>query len=88
MPGFALEQCGTYYYDQGTYVTMITPTASSTTLFDPFAAVKAIQESSASNVPLVKLDPGDPERVLEAQPTYSYALAPVGTPKSGPRSGR
>jgi len=60
-----------YYTDQGTYVTMISPTASSTTLFDPFAAVKVIQEGSSSNVPLVKLDPLDPNVFLDASQTYS-----------------
>ena len=79
--GFALEQCGTYYYDQGTYVTMISPTASSTTLFDPFAAVKLIQESSASNVPLVKLDPLDPNVFWTPSQTYDYHLMPVSTPE-------
>ncbi|HZE10250.1 MAG TPA: hypothetical protein VE034_01560 [Burkholderiales bacterium] len=78
--GFTLEQCGTYYFDQGTVVTMISPTASSTTLFDPFAAVKLIQEGSASNVPLVKLDPLDPNVFWTPSQTYSYALMPVGTP--------
>jgi len=79
--GFTLEQCGTYYYDQGTYVTMISPTASSTTLSDSFAAVKVIQESSANNVPLVKLDPLDPNVFWTPSQTYSYALMPVGTPE-------
>ncbi len=78
--GFALEQCGTYYYNQGTYITMISPTASSTTLFDTFAAVKIIQESSASNVPLVKLDPLDPNVFWTPSQTYSYSLMPVATP--------
>jgi len=79
--GFTLEQCGTYYYNQGTYITMISPTASSTTLFDPFAAVKVIQESSASNVPLVKLDPLDPNVFWTPSQTYDYHLMPVSTPE-------
>ena len=79
--GFTLEQCGTYYYNQGTYITMISPTASSTTLFDPFAAVKVIQQSSASNVPLVKLDPLDPNVFWTPSQTYDYHLMPVSTPE-------
>jgi pectate lyase len=78
---FTLDQCGTYYFDQGTYVTMITPTTSSTTLSDSFTLVKAIQQGSASNVPLVKLDPLDPNVFWFPTQTYNYVLTPVGTPE-------
>jgi pectate lyase len=77
--GYTLAQCGTYYYDQGTYVTMITPTASSTTLFDAFAAAKTIQESNANNSPLIKLEPTDPAVFWTPSQSYSYTLMPVGT---------
>ncbi len=79
--GFALEECGTYYYDHGTYVTMITATATSTTLYDAFAAVKVVQESSASNAPLAKLDPSDPNVFWTPARTYDYTLLPVVTPQ-------
>jgi pectate lyase len=84
--GFTLEQCGTYYYDQETYVKMIainaagTVTGTSTTRHDAFAALKAIQEGSASNVPLAKLDPLDPNVFWYPSQTYSYTLMPIGTP--------
>jgi pectate lyase len=58
-------------------VTGTPPTA--TTLFDAFAAVKAIQESSAANAPLFKLDPADPAVFWYPSQTYSYLLAPVST---------
>ena len=79
--GFSAAQCGTYYYDAGTWVTMrrANGTNTATTLFDAFAALKTIQESSASNQPLVKLDPADPAVFWFPTQTYSYTLAPVGT---------
>lgn len=73
--GFTAAQCGTYYYDTGTWVTMRTATTSSTTLFDAFAAVKTIQESSSANAPLLNAA----EFWLPGQ-IYGYSLAPVGTP--------
>jgi pectate lyase len=71
--GFTAAQCGTYYADSGTWVTMRTLAgATSTTLVDNFGLLKAIQEGSASNAPLL-------EAALFWLPshTYSYSLAPV-----------
>src|SRR6185503_8564503 len=39
--GFTDAECGTYYSDKGTWITMRTTTTSATTLFNAFAAVKA-----------------------------------------------
>jgi pectate lyase len=80
--GFTAAECGTYYYDTGTWITMNRVTGTpptATTLFDAFAAVKAIQESSAANAPLFKLDPADPAVFWYPSQTYSYLLAPVST---------
>lgn len=76
---FTLEQCGTYYYDQGTYVTMITSSSSTTQLLDTFGLAKAVQESSAGNAPLIKLDPVDPNVFWTPSQTYHYDLMPVRT---------
>jgi pectate lyase len=78
---FTLEQCGTYYYDQGTYVTMITSSTSSTQLLDMFALAKTVQETSAGNAPLMKLDPADPNVFWTPGQTYRYELMPVSTPE-------
>ena len=80
--GFSVAECGTYYGDSGTWITMrrANGTNTSTTLFDAFGAVKAIQEGSASNQPLVRLDPTDPAVFWYPSKTYGYSLAPVETP--------
>jgi pectate lyase len=79
--GFTPAQCGTYYRDQGTIVMMIrttvTPNTTATTVHDAFAAVKAIQESSASNAPLLMLDPTDPGVFWLPSHSYSYAAMPI-----------
>jgi hypothetical protein len=59
---------------------MITPTTSSTQLLDTFALAKAVQESSTSNAPLMKLDPEDPNVFWTPGQTYHYELTPVSTP--------
>jgi pectate lyase len=79
--GFAVADCGSYYGDVGTWVTMISPTATSTTLFDAFAAVKTIQQASAANAVLTKLDPADPAVLWLPSQSYDYTLAPITTPK-------
>jgi len=73
--GFTAAECGTYYSDKGTWITMRTTTTSATTLFNAFAAVKAIQESSSSNAPLM-----DASVFWLPSETYDYSLAPVVTP--------
>ena len=79
--GFTAAECGTYYGDAGTWITMrrANGTNTATTLFDAFAAVKLIQEGSAANAPLFKLDPADPAVFWYPSQTYSYSLAPVST---------
>jgi pectate lyase len=81
--GFTAAECGTYYGDTGTWITMrrANGTNTSTTLLDAFAAVKTIQESSAANQPLVRLDPADPAVFWYPTQTYGYSLAPVSTPE-------
>jgi pectate lyase len=75
--GYSPAECGTYYHDAGTWVTMRTLAGtSSTTLVDNFGLLKGIQESSASNAPLMNAA----EFWLPGR-TYSYSLAPVGTEK-------
>lgn len=58
-----------------------TVTGTSTTLFDTFAAVKAIQESSAANAPLMRLDPADPAVFWLPSQSYDYVVMPVLTPE-------
>jgi pectate lyase len=81
--GFTAAECGTYYGDSGTWITMRRQngTNTATTLLDAFAALKAIQEGSAANQPLVKLDPADPAVFWFPTQTYGYTLAPVATPE-------
>jgi pectate lyase len=85
--GYAPQDCGTYYGDTGTWITMIainsagTVTGTSTTLFDAFAALKAIQESGVANTPLNKLDPADPAVFWLPSQSYDYAPMPVGSPE-------
>jgi hypothetical protein len=75
--GYSPAECGTYYHDAGTWVTMRTLAGtSSTTLVDNFGLLKGIQESSASNAPLMNAA----EFWLPGR-TYSSSLAPVGTEK-------
>jgi pectate lyase len=78
--GYTAAECGTYYGNAGTWVTMRTPTTPTTppppaTLVDTFAALQAIQASSAANAPLLPAA----DFWLPSQ-TYGYTLAPVGTP--------
>jgi len=85
--GFTAAECGTYYGNRGTWVTMRTTSTSSTTLFDTFAQVKTTQESSAANAPLFNLFPPSPPIGEPPLPrpfwlpshTYDYTLGPVGT---------
>jgi len=84
--GFMMAECGTYYGDIGTWITMRTPTTPTepppdAVLFNAFAALKAIQEGSAANQPLVRLDPADPAVFWFPTQTYGYTLAPVATPE-------
>jgi pectate lyase len=86
--GFTLAECGTYYYDAGTWVTMKRtdrPGQSNTVLFDAFGQVKGFQESSAANAPLIRIVPAvlptDPQPFWFPTQTYGYSLAPVGTPE-------
>jgi pectate lyase len=72
--GFSLAECGTYYFDAGTWITMRTATTSATTLFDAFTALSNIQDDSPSNAPLMNA-------VAFWLPSYDYALAPVSTPE-------
>jgi pectate lyase len=74
--GYTLAECGTYYGNTGTWVTIRTATTSSTTLLDTFARLQAIQAGSASNAPLMPAS----DFWLPGQ-TYGYTLAPVGTPE-------
>jgi pectate lyase len=78
--GFTAAECGTYYGDTGTWVTMrrANGTNTSTTLFDAFTALQTIQAGSASNAPLTRLDPTDPAVFWYPSQTYGYTLAPVG----------
>jgi pectate lyase len=77
--GYTFAECGTYYYNQNTYVKMITPTTSSETLFDAFGALQTIVNSNVNNSPLLPLDPADPGTFWFPTRTYSYSLDPVGT---------
>jgi pectate lyase len=79
--GFTAAECGTYYGDIGTWITMrrANGTNTSTTLFDAFTALSNIQDDSTSNAPLTKLDPADPAVFWYPSRTYDYSLAPVGT---------
>jgi hypothetical protein len=79
--GFTAAECGTYYGDTGTWITMRRQngTNTSTTLFDAFTALANIQDDSPSNAPLFRLDPADPVVFWYPTRTYSYTLAPVGT---------
>jgi pectate lyase len=80
--GYGAAECGTYYGDTGTWITMRRQngTNTATTLFDAFTALAGIQDDSASNAPLTKLDPADPAVFWYPTRTYSYALAPVDVP--------
>jgi len=78
--GFTLAQCGTYYGNQGTWITMHTATTSATTLFDPFPPLQAIVDASAANAPLIRLDLTNPAaNFWVPSQTYGYSLAPVDT---------
>jgi pectate lyase len=81
--GFTAAECGTYYGDTGTWISMrrANGTNTTTTLFDAFTALSNIQDDSASNAPLFKLDPVDPSAFWYPNRTYGYSLAPVGTPE-------
>jgi pectate lyase len=74
--GYTLEECGTYYADEGTWVTLVTTSASGTQLFDAFLAAKALQEGNIANAPLLSLD-----GFWSPAATYGYTLLPVGTPE-------
>jgi pectate lyase len=79
--GFSAAECGTYYGNTGTWVTMRTATTSATTVFDAFTALTNIQDDSTANAPLFKLDPLDPAVFWYPTQTYGYSLAPVGEPE-------
>jgi pectate lyase len=55
-------------------------TNTSTTLFDAFTALANIQDDSAANAPLFRLDPADPAVFWYPTQTYSYTVAPVSDP--------
>ena len=78
--GYSAAECGTYYGDTGTWITMrrANGTNTSTTLFDAFTALANIQDDSAGNAPLFKLDPANPNVFWYPNRTYGYTLAPVG----------
>jgi pectate lyase len=80
--GYTAAQCGTYYGDTGTWITMRRQngTNTSTTLFDAFTALANIQDDSAANAPLFRLDPADPAVFWYPTQTYSYTVAPVSDP--------
>ncbi|HXI34435.1 MAG TPA: hypothetical protein VNH63_10165, partial [Gemmatimonadales bacterium] len=78
--GYSLAECGTYYGNQGTWITMHTTTTSATTLFDPFPPLQTIVDSSPANAPLIRIDLGNPGANFWAPAqTYGYSLAPVDT---------
>ncbi|HSB68310.1 MAG TPA: hypothetical protein VLT62_03100 [Candidatus Methylomirabilis sp.] len=79
--GYALEECGTYYYNTGAWIHLHTTSTSSTFEFDAFAAAQTLQASSASNAPLISLDPADPDVFWSPGQTYGYTVLPVGTPE-------
>jgi pectate lyase len=72
--GYTAAECGTYYGNTGTWVTMRTATTSATTLVDTFAALQTIQQGSSSNAPLMNA-------ADFWLPAYGYSLAPVATPE-------
>jgi pectate lyase len=84
--GYSLEDCGTYYYDTGSWVTMIRLDSSgavvstSVTEWDNFIPLKVIQESSGANAPLMKLDPLDGAVYWLPSQSYPYTAMPVSTP--------
>src|SRR5688572_14722188 len=77
--GYSAAECGTYYGDRGTWITMRRQngTNTSTTLFDAFTALSNIQDDSANNAPLFKLDPADPAVFWYPTQTYRYMLMSV-----------
>ena len=81
--GYTAAECGTYYGDTGTWITMRRQngTNTSTTLFDAFAALANIQDDSPANAPLFRLDPTDPAAFWYPTRSYAYTLAPVATPE-------
>jgi pectate lyase len=81
--GFTVAECGTYYGDTGTWITMRRQngTNTSTTLLDAFTALASIQDDSPANAPLFKLDPLDPAVFWYPSRTYGYSLEPVSTPE-------
>jgi pectate lyase len=94
--GYALEDCGTYYGNVGTWVTMIginaagAITATGVSDFDTFKQVKDIQAPIPPNppnltaAPLVKLDPLDPAVYWLPNQSYDYTALPVGTAADDP----
>jgi pectate lyase len=74
--GYTAAECGTYYANTGTWVTMRTATTSNTTQVDTFGALQAIQAGSSNNAPLMNA-----ADFWLPSSTYSYALAPVSTPE-------
>jgi pectate lyase len=77
--GYGAAECGTYYGDRGTWITMRRQngTNTSTTEFDAFTALSGIQDDSTNNAPLFKLDPADPAVFWYPSKTYRYILMPV-----------
>ncbi len=81
--GYTLEECGTYYFNQGTWVNMIRtvpPLAELLREVDVFevARLRAL-EVSPNSVELQMLDPDDPDVFWFPSQTYDYELAPVST---------
>ena len=85
--GYSAAECGTYYGDTGTWITMRRQngTNTSTTLFDAFTALSIIRASSVSNAPLTRLappvNPTDPVPFWLPSDSYPYSLEPVATPE-------
>jgi pectate lyase len=91
--GYSLEDCGTYYGNVGTWVTMIgintagTITATGVTEHDAFTALQGIQDDSSANAPLMKLDPADPAVYWIPRQSYDYTALPVVSPDGDPAQG-
>jgi hypothetical protein len=66
---------------QGAWINLHTTSTSSTFEFDAFTAAQVLQAGSASNAPLISLDPADPNVFWFPGQTYGYTLLPVGTPE-------
>jgi pectate lyase len=81
--GYALEDCGTYYHDIGTWVTVTSINNAGTVLgtsipvepWDNFPLLLAIQTGNPANAPLFRLDAS----YWVPNQSYDYAAQPVST---------